>query len=194
MLYGDLKHALFVILDQSERAFYLPHLINCLSVSEKERIMEDIWRQHTDEMLMLEGNIFNVFGQQCTLELQPSADQSWQSWANGELNQAASYPSPYANVHKSDLAYMGATIGHADTNTWNPPTMEKRKQDLRKLDEFRASLKGQAITQKTKHEKELSFMASNGIRQTVHPRIGPLGDRRRPEPVHNEINACATLA
>ena len=27
MLYGDLKHALFVILDQSERAFYLPHLI-----------------------------------------------------------------------------------------------------------------------------------------------------------------------
>ena len=27
MLYGDLKHALFVILDQSERAFYLPYNI-----------------------------------------------------------------------------------------------------------------------------------------------------------------------
>ena len=27
MLYGDLKHTLFVIFDQSERAFYLPHLI-----------------------------------------------------------------------------------------------------------------------------------------------------------------------
>ena len=31
MLYGDLKHALFVILDQSERAFDLPYLIMVFS-------------------------------------------------------------------------------------------------------------------------------------------------------------------
>lgn len=62
--------------------------------------MEDIWKQHTEEMRVLEGNILTVRGQQCTLEFQPSADhQSWQSWANNELNQAATYPSPYANVH-----------------------------------------------------------------------------------------------
>ena len=72
------------------------YLLHCLSVSEKDRITEDIWRQHTDEMLMLEGNLFNVCGKQ---EFQPSADQPWQSWAS-ELCQAGSYPLPYANVHK----------------------------------------------------------------------------------------------
>ena len=35
---------------------------------------------------MMEGNLFTVCVQQCTTEFQPSADQSWQSWANNELN------------------------------------------------------------------------------------------------------------
>ena len=65
--------------------------------------MEDIWKQHTEEMRVLEGNILTVRGQQCTLEFQPSADQSWQSWANHELNQAATYPSPYANVQELSM-------------------------------------------------------------------------------------------
>ena len=34
VLYGDLKQALFVILDQSKRAFYLPHLIMTFKVKE----------------------------------------------------------------------------------------------------------------------------------------------------------------
>ena len=51
-------------------------------------------------MRVLEGNILTVRGQQYTLEFQPSADQSRQSWVKNELNQAATYPSPYANVHK----------------------------------------------------------------------------------------------
>ena len=74
------------------------YLLHC--VSEKDNVMEDLWKQHTEEMLVLEGNILRVCGHQCTLEFQPSADQSWQSWANGELNQAATCPSPYAFVHK----------------------------------------------------------------------------------------------
>ncbi|CAH3170305.1 unnamed protein product [Porites lobata] len=52
-------------------------LLNFLSVSEKESAMEDIRKQHNDEMRVLEGNILTVRGQQCTLEFQPSTDQSW---------------------------------------------------------------------------------------------------------------------
>ena len=37
------------------------YLLHCLSVGEKDPVMADLWLQHTDEMLLLEGN-------QCTLE------------------------------------------------------------------------------------------------------------------------------
>ena len=103
------------------------YLLHCLSASEKDRVMEDLWKQHTEEMLMLEGHVLNVCGHRCTLEFQPSADQSWQNWENGEFYQAAKYPSPYAFVHKACLGTMGATIGRSDSDTWKPPTMQKRK-------------------------------------------------------------------
>ncbi|PFX26930.1 hypothetical protein AWC38_SpisGene8401 [Stylophora pistillata] len=127
-----------------------------------------------------------------TLEFQPSADQSWQSWANSEFNQAATYPSPYASVHKGSLGTMGACIGHSFSDTWKPPSMEKRKADLLKLNQYRDSL-SKSLSQAKKHEKELSFMAENGIRSVVYPRIGEFADRQRPEPVHTEINAWQHL-
>ena len=58
------------------------YLLHCLSVGEKDAVMEELWLQHTDEMLFLEGNEFHVCNTTCTLEFQPSAYQSWQSWAN----------------------------------------------------------------------------------------------------------------
>ena len=50
-----------------------------------------------------------IAGRECTVEFQPSADMCWQSWANNETTQAATYPSPYANVHKGkrcDYSYI----------------------------------------------------------------------------------------
>ena len=35
---------------------------------------------------------------------------SWQSWAANELNQVATYPSPYVNVHNGN-DYYGGSIG-----------------------------------------------------------------------------------
>ena len=55
------------------------YLLHCLSIEEKDPVMQDLWLQHSDEMLLLEGNILTVCGSQCTVEFQPSADQSWQS-------------------------------------------------------------------------------------------------------------------
>ena len=75
-------------------------------------------------MKLLEGNILTVNGIQCTLEFQPSEDQSWVSSANNELNQAATYPSPYANVHKRSMSKIGGTIGVSANDTWNPPSTE----------------------------------------------------------------------
>ena len=58
---------------------------------------------------MLQGNMLMIAGRECTVEFQPSADMCWQSWANNETTQAATYPSPYANVHKGkrcDYSYI----------------------------------------------------------------------------------------
>ena len=52
------------------------YFLHYSSVSEKDAVMEDLWRQHTDEMKVLEGNVLPVCGQQCTTEFQPSTDQS----------------------------------------------------------------------------------------------------------------------
>lgn len=87
------------------------YIWHCVSLGEKHEVLESIWKQHTDEMEMLEGNVFNVCDRQCTLEFQPSAYISWQSWANNELNQPATFPSPHAYVSKGNMSTMGATIG-----------------------------------------------------------------------------------
>ena len=150
--------------------------------------MEDIWRQHTEEMKVLEGNVLTVCGQQCTTEFQPSADQSWQSWANNELNQAATYPSPYANVHKGELCKMGGSIGCSTDCTWQVPNEDKREEDLKKVIEFEKTLPIH-LKKVQHHSKVLESMASNGLRQLGEPRIGEFANRQRPEPVHNEINA-----
>ena len=168
------------------------YLLHCLSIGEKDPIMEDLWLQHSDEMLLLEGNVLIVCGIQCTVEFQPSADQSWQSWANNELNQAATYPSPYANVHKGNMCLMGGTIGYSASDTWTPPSKEKRERDLGKLESFRKSL-GSSLGSQQRHNRELEYMRENGLRQVGPPRIRDFADRQRPEPVHNEINAWQHL-
>ena len=86
------------------------YLLHCLSVKEKEEIMATLWKQHTEEMQMLEGNIFHVAGCECTVQFQPNADQSWQNWANNETTQAATYPSPFANVSKSNMNVVNGAL------------------------------------------------------------------------------------
>ena len=58
------------------------YILHCVSLGKKDEVLKSIWKQHTDEMEVLERNVFFVCGKQCTIEFQPSSDMSWQSWAN----------------------------------------------------------------------------------------------------------------
>ena len=164
------------------------YILHCVSLGEKHEVLESIWKQHTDEMEMLEGNVFNVCDRQCTLEFQPSADMSWQSWANNDLNQAATFPSPYANVSKGNMCTMGVTIGVREEDLFKPFTLEIRNSHLRKLDTFISSLPSN-LSEKNRHARKLQFMAENGIQQLGPPRIGSFAVQQRPKPIHCEINA-----
>ena len=59
---------------------------------------------------------------------------------SNELNQAATYPSPYANVHKGNMNTMGGSTGVGKDDTWKPSTMEMRTSNTEKVNNFIASL------------------------------------------------------
>ena len=69
-----------------------------------------LWLQHTDEMILMQNNIFNIDGKKVTVEFQPSADQKWQIFAAGETTVNATYPSNYAFVHKNNLSDIDGSI------------------------------------------------------------------------------------
>ena len=167
------------------REFHYP--LHTVSAQEKDIICESLWKQHTKEMLLIESNLLTINHQKVTLEFQPSADQAWQCWANNVLPASATYPSPYANVHKGNLTHIGGTVGDANC-TWKAPTMDDRKNELNKLNRFRKTLSND-LTPKQKHDEELGFMAEHGIRQLGEPRIGSFADRQRPDPLHLETRS-----
>ena len=170
------------------------YLLHSVSVPEKDQICNDLWLDHSVEMRSMEGNIFVIDGKRVTVEFQPSADMAWQMHIAGELNSAAVHPSPYAhNLHKSELGLMNKSVGHKETDTWQPPTEESRTRDLKLLNDYRATLSDQ-LTDKARHDLELEFMAKNTIRQLREPVIGMYyANLLRPEPLHMEINAFEHL-
>ena len=100
---------------------YFLHTINC---SEKDDVMAALWKQHTEEMMLIEDSVLHIFGQKIIVEYQPSADQACQFCANNELTQSATYPSMFANVHKGELNVIGGTLGVGPDFTWQVPTLE----------------------------------------------------------------------
>ena len=88
----------------------------------------------------MEGNTLHINEHQVTVEFQPSADQAWQHWEGITLSSTATYPSPYANVHKSETSKIGGTIGLSDSDTWSPPTVESIASDAENVRVFRESL------------------------------------------------------
>ena len=156
------------------RDYHYP--LHMATVQEKDEICALLWQQHCDEMLIIEGNVFIINGKKVTFEFQPSADQSWQCWAANVLPASATYPSPYANVHKSQLSHINGGIGFDQSNCWKPPTEKSRADELCKLNEFRQTLSPN-LTDKARHDQELDFMADNGYRQFGAPRIGTFANR-----------------
>ena len=103
-------------------------------------------------MLVLESSYFTVNEQICSFQFEPSADQSWQSFAANEVGQSATYPSPYTNISKFTLCIPNGTIGTA----WVATTSETRDKHVKMVQTFKAQLdKLPNLSEKAKHEKTL---------------------------------------
>ena len=128
---------------------YPLHTISC---GEKEEVISDMWKQHADEMLLIEGNMLTINGKNVTVEFQPSADQAWQCWANNELTTCSTYPSIFAHVHKSELNLVGQSFEHK----WKIPDRESRKNDLEKLNSYLETINPD-LAPSTKHTKKVGI-------------------------------------
>ncbi|CAH1246497.1 Hypp7735 [Branchiostoma lanceolatum] len=148
--------------------------------------MEDLWRQHTEEMALLEGSTFTINEAIVTFEFVPSADQKWQCWANNETTNAATFPSPFADVSKETMAIVNGQIGEA----WQPWTHASRTVDAAKVQKFIATLPS-TIAESTRRTKINNYLSSNRMRQLGTPRIGIYAELQRPDPLHAEINVAA---
>lgn len=91
-------------------------------------------------------------------------------------------------LYLGNICTIGGTIGYGTNDTWKPYTNLDRERHTKMVQKFEHSLKND-LSEKTRHEKKLQFMANNGIRQLGPPRIGVFADKQRPEPLHSEINA-----
>lgn len=134
------------------------------------------------------------------MEIQPNVDMSWQSWACNKLNQATTYPSPYANVHKANLSAMikqifpytmDVSIG-CENELWKPCTKNVRENHLLAVKGFRNSLPS-SHKDKQIHEKSLQFMASHCILQLAEPCIGIFAERVHPDPLHCKTDALQNI-
>ena len=96
------------------RDFHYP--LHTISAKEKDEAVGTLWKQHTEKMELLEGNILVINNEKVTVEFQPSTDQAWQFRANNELTQSATYPSMFAKVHRSELSIIGGSLGNSDRN------------------------------------------------------------------------------
>ncbi|XP_066293099.1 uncharacterized protein [Branchiostoma lanceolatum] len=164
----------------------LHYLLHLVSVEETDTVMADLWQQHTEEMALLEGSTFTISECPVTFEFVPSADQKWQCWANNETTNAATFPSPFADVSKHNMAVVGGSIGE----TWQPWTAESRLRDAEKVEGFLSTLPA-GLAESTKKSKLNNFLAANRLRQLGMPRIGKYAALQRPESLHVEINATS---
>ena len=124
--------------------------------------MKAYTKQLTKEMEEMENKPFTTekgYQVKFAIKLIPS-DMKWASSFSGELNNAATYFSPFANVSQSSKHTMFGSIGGSDA-TWQPWRYEKRLEVARKVQNFKKRLKDPDKKQRGEVTK---FIAQNKSR------------------------------
>ena len=88
-------------------------------------------------------------------------DMKWISTFSGELNNAATYFSPFANVDQTNKTTIGGSIGGTDA-TWQPWNYQDRLKTAKKVENFKNRLRNPSGKQRS---KVTQFIAQNKSRQ-----------------------------
>ena len=146
-----------------------------------------------DEMKEIEGKEYIIAGCNFPMKFKFSefiADQKFQAGLSGEVNNAARFPSSFANITTDEIGDLelvrkGAKVGPDEY--WKPWTNEQRAKFVDEVAKVKQSIKP-SLKESTKRKKVLDSMANLGTRQEVLPHIGDYADNKRPDPLHCRNN------
>ena len=142
------------------------------------------------QMADLEGKVFNINDLPVTFKFQELPnDMKMLAMLGGELSNAATYFSSFANVSRNDYNDLQATFGTDPLCKWRPWSFQQRVKVAESVEKFKNSLQGKPGSAKAKRSKVTDFIARQKSRQEIIPLVGKLIDKAHVEPLHLKNNA-----
>ncbi|XP_031567133.1 uncharacterized protein LOC116302077 [Actinia tenebrosa] len=168
------------------------HLLMGASCSEDDGLLIVYTKQLFKEMEDVERKVYDIEANgtkhacKFILKLIPS-DMKWMATMCGELNNAATYFSSFANVNKGNMDTRNSRIGtDPKTSTWQPWTYKGRLDVANKVTKEKSKLTASELKGRT---KVTQFIAKSKSRQEFVPPLGKYVDCCKAEPLHNCNNA-----
>ena len=168
------------------------HLLLGANCTEDHPLMYKYTEHLTNEMEEIEGKCLKTEqGHEVTFKLKLiPANQKWVASMSGELNNAATYFSSFANVSQDTKGIMGGCIGKHAQATWKPWSYNDRMEMVKKVEKFKNTLKD---PENKERNKVTALMAKEKSRQEHAPSLGKYVDFVKAEPLHNTNNAWQQL-
>lgn len=115
---------------------------NC---KEEHRVVQIFTKQLFMDMEKIEGKLYKVLDVEVTFsfELIPS-DMKFTAFLNGELTNAATYFSSFADVSKSDCSLLGMHFGASPSCKWKPWVYGDRIKVAKEVAKFKKGLSHQS--------------------------------------------------
>ena len=136
----------------------------------------------------IESKTYEVMGKNVTFsfELVPG-DMKFLAYLNGELSNAATSFSSFANVCKNDWNSLNGKFGQSQDCKWKPWQYTQRINIVQQVEDFKKKVPSH-LAQSTKRSKVTQFISSKKWRQEFKPLIGKLCDKEVIEPLHLKNN------
>ena len=160
---------------------------NCEETSRLvSRYVQSVYKQIHD----LVGKVFEIHGIHVTFKFKELPnDMKMLAMLGGELSNAATYFSSFANICQHDLTDLNGKFGYDPTCKWKPWSFKERIRVANSVENFKKSLEKKKISMKTKRSKVTEFIAGKKSRQEFPPLLGELIDNAHVEPLHLKNNA-----
>ena len=116
---------------------------NC---KEDHQVVKQFTQQLASKIEEIEKKTYTVSNKQVTFtfELIPS-DMKFLAFLNGELNNAATYFSSFANVSKEDCFTLNGTFGPTNDCKWKPWSYKEKLRIAKQVESFKAKLPTQGL-------------------------------------------------
>ena len=160
---------------------------NC---KEDDPVMIHFTKHLVKEMETIEGKKYMVGNLEIkfVFQLVPS-DQKWLACMGGELNNAATFFSTFANVSIKNMATLGGNIGDKKA-TWQCWKFSDRIVKAKAVEKYKKKLSENELKTRT---KVTTFIANQKSRQEFEPPLGKFIDKANVEPLHTSNNAWQHL-